>query len=30
MVERLPNFIKEAKNQQTIIKAIEKLERKTS
>ncbi|MBS1555894.1 MAG: hypothetical protein JSU09_13295 [Bacteroidetes bacterium] len=30
MVERLPNFIKEAKNRQTIIKAIEKLERKTS
>jgi DNA-directed RNA polymerase subunit RPC12/RpoP len=30
MVERLPNFIKDAKNRQAIIKAIEKLERKQS
>jgi len=28
MVERLPNFIKEAKNRDTILKTIEKLEKK--
>ena len=30
MVERLPNFIKDAKNRLAIVKAIEKLERKRS
>jgi hypothetical protein len=28
MVERLPNFIKEARNRETIVKAIDKLLRK--
>lgn len=30
MVERLPNFIKDSKNRETLIKIIERLERKTS
>ncbi|MGB4775795.1 MAG: hypothetical protein WBP45_11525, partial [Daejeonella sp.] len=29
MVEKLPNFIKDAKNREAIIKLIEKLERKS-
>jgi DNA-directed RNA polymerase subunit RPC12/RpoP len=29
MVERLPNFIKDAKNRDTLVKVIERLERKT-
>lgn len=29
MVERLPNFIKDAKNRETLVKVIERLERKT-
>lgn len=28
MVERLPNFIKEAKNRESVLKAIDKIERK--
>lgn len=30
MVEKLPNFIKEAKNRETLVKIIERLERKNS